>query len=365
MDIEHKILTKPLSPLQTFGLGKERLYLIENLSALVSAGVSVMSALDSIAKELRSKQMKLVVSSVLADLENGQSLWFSLERTGVFKKSDIALLRIGEETGQLSKNMEVVAMQNRKDRLFKSKIKSAMLYPVLVLSITVIVSLGTAWFILPKLATVFAQMRLDLPLLTDIVIKIGLFLGDYGIYAVPAIIVLLIITVIVLFFWKKTRHIGQWLLFHTPGVGRLMKEVEIARFGYLLGLLLRSGVPVLQSLESFATTAQLRPYRDFYFKLRDSVKAGNSFQKSFHDAPESRKLIPTPIQQMVIAGEQSGQLSDMLQRISDIYEAKADATTKNLTVILEPVLLIFVWIGVLLLALSVIMPIYGLLEGLR
>src|SRR3989338_3446459 len=351
--------------LAKLGLGKERDYILENLSALVGAGIGVLDAFASIQTEIKSRPMKKVISSVISRVANGESLWKSMELTGAFNLSDITLIRIGEETGQLSKNLEVVALQNRKNQEFKSKIKSAMLYPVMVLTITVVVAVGTAWFILPKLANVFRQMRIELPFLTRIIIKLGIFLQDYGAIAVPIFFCFVALVIFFIFLYPKTRHIGQAILFRLPGVGRLMREVEIARFGYLLSLLISSGVPIIQSLDSFATTATLRPYQALYAHLQESVRKGQSFQQALHAHPNSKRLIPTPIQQMIVAGEQSGKLSDMLSRISVIYESKVETTTKNLTIIIEPLLLIVVWAGVLMLALAVIMPIYGLLQGLR
>jgi type IV pilus assembly protein PilC len=360
-----ELLKEPLGRFEKFGLAGELTYLIDNVSALTGAGIGVISAFESIEKELRTIQMKRVVKTIIHDLRNGNTLWSSMKKTGVFDISDIEIIHIGEETGQLPQNLKVVSMQNRKNSMFRSKIKSALLYPVLVLSIAIIVALGTAWFILPKLARVFDQMRIELPLLTRIVIGIGKFFGEHGVIAVPSIIALLSISLYLLFMREKSKHIGQAILFRTPGVGRLIREIEIARFGYLLGLLINSGIPIMQALSSFGPTAELRPYKELYLKLTKDITRGSSFQKSFASDPGSIKLIPSPIQQMIVAGEQSGKLGYMLTQISEIYENKSEVTTKNLTVILEPLLLIVVWLGVLGLAIAVITPIYGLLQGLR
>ena len=237
------------------------------------------------------------------------------------------------------------------------------MYPVFVLSLTVIIGVGIAWFILPKLATVFAQLKIKLPLITEILINMGTFLGEYGSYVVPAGILVMAVLFFLIFTFSKTKFIGQFILFSSPGIKDLIKEVEVARFGYLLGTLLEAGLPITQALDSLAGATEISPYRKLYLHLRDSVGDGNSIQKSFLAFKHINRLIPAPIQQLVVAGEQSGTLSVSLLKIGQIYETKSDTTTKNLTVILEPILLVIVWLGVVAVALAVILPIYNLIGG--
>ncbi len=161
----------------------------------------------------------------------------------------------------------------------------------------------------------------------------------------------------------KTKNIGKYILFSLPGVNRLIKEVELARFGYLLGTLLDAGLPVTHALNSLASTTEYPEYRTLYELLRLSVEDGNSFQKSFVSFRRIDSFIPATVQQIIVAGEQSGTLSKALLNIGQSYETKSDITTKNLTVILEPILLVIVWLGVVSVALAVILPIYSLIGG--
>jgi len=349
----------------TFGLGKERDYFVENLSMLISGGLPIMSALDAILKEMRSRRMKSVIASIKTDIESGYPLWRTLANTSLFPEHAVSLIRLGEESGKLTQNLKVVAIEQEKERVFKSKLRSAMMYPVFVLSLTVIIGVGIAWFILPKLATVFAQLKIKLPLITKILIGTGTFLGHYGGYVVPAGIVVMAMLVFFIFLFSKTKFIGQFILFSLPGIKGLIKEVEVARFGYLLGTLLEAGLPITHALDSLASATEITQYRKLYLHLRDSVQDGNSVQKSFVAFKRSNYLVPAPIQQLLFAGEQSGSLAETLLKIGQTFEAKADTTTKNLTVILEPILLVIVWLGVVVVALAVILPIYSLIGGLK
>lgn len=351
--------------LPTIFLNKDRDYFIENLSMLVEAGMPILNVIDTITKELRSSRMKKILALVREDIESGSLIWKALQKTNLFAEHTISLIRLGEESGKLRDNLKVVAIEQEKDRVFKSKLSSAMMYPAFVLLLTVIIGVGIAWFILPKLALVFAQLKIDLPMITKILISIGIFLNKYGKFVVPTAVAIIIVLSYFIFSFSKTKAIGQFILFSLPGVKQLIKEVELARFGYLSGTLLSAGVPIIQALNSLASATEIAPYKKLYSRLRDSVEDGNSFQKSFISFKNTNHLIPEPIQQLIVAGEQSGALSKTLLKIGQIYETKSDTTTKNLTVILEPILLIIVWLGVVVVAFAVILPIYSLVGGFK
>lgn len=354
---------KKITNRQLSGLffSKERDYFLENLSMLIAGGVPIINALTVIAQDVRSRWMKNVISSIKEDIESGSTLWYALSQSRLFPDHAVALIRIGEESGKLTENLIVLAIEQEKDRVYKSKLHSAMIYPVLVFGFTVVIGISIIWFILPKLATVFTQLQIDLPLITQVLIKLGTFLGAYGQYVVPALIVLVAVLFYVLFFFNKTKFLGHALLNFIPGVKRIIKEVEMARFGYLLGTLLEAGLPIVQALDSLAQVTEISQYKKLYLHLSNAVTDGNSFQKSFAAFKNINHLISAPIQKLIIAGEHSGALASTLLKVGQSYEIKADLTAKNLAVILEPILLVIVWLGVVAVALAVILPIYSLI----
>jgi type II secretory pathway component PulF len=349
--------------LLNLGIGKERDYLVENLSTLIAAGMPIISALDAIAQEIRSRRMRALLAFIREDILSGAPIWRALKESGLFADHAIALIRLGEESGKLSENLKVVAIEEEKSRVFRSKLHSAMLYPVFVLSLTVTIGVGIAWFILPKLAVVFTQLHVTLPLITKVLISIGIYLDKYGVIVIPTAVVIVAALFYFLFIFSKTKVIGQSILLSLPGINQLIKEVEIARFGYLLGTLLEAGLPITHALDSLARATEIVQYRKLYRHLCDAVSDGNSFQKSFLLFHRTDTLIAAPIQQLIVVGERSGTLSLTLLKIGKAYEVKSDTTTKNLTVILEPILLVIVWLGVVAVALAVILPIYSLIGG--
>ncbi len=343
---------------------KEREYFIENLSLLLKAGVSVSAAITSLGDSSRSKLMQHAMRQMQADIESGSSLGIALERTGIVSDQTLALVRLGEESGHLVENMQLAAQQEEKRHIFHSKVRSALIYPSFVLGLTVLVGLGVAWFLLPKLAVTFSQLHVNLPAVSKVMIGLGVFLKEHGIIAVPIFFAVIMGIGYVLFAAPKTKFIGQRILFMLPGISRLMREVEVAQFGYLLGTLLDAGLPITKSLNLLAGSSRSIDYQKLYAYLENSLQDGQTFEQSLKAYKKISKLLPSAVQQMVIAGEQSGSLSQVLGTIGRTYESKADVTTQNLQAILEPIMLVIVWIGVMVVAVAVIVPIYSLVGGL-
>lgn len=347
------------------GISKRKEYLIQSLSFLISSGMPISDSLMAIETELPKGFFRNLIEKIRQNIEDGMSLSAALDETGIFNSHAISLIKSGEESGTLGQNLHVIAEQDAKNRVFKSRLQSALLYPIIVISVTFIVGLGVAWFILPKLAVVFTQLKVNLPTVTKIFISFGQFLSTHGATAVPLFIVFSGILIYFLFYFSKTRIIGQTIIFSVPGIAKLIKELEIARLGYLLGTLTKAGLPVLQAIESVKESTLSPFYRKFYEHLYQSIGEGKSFEQSFAEYKGIGSLLPASIQRMIVTGEQSAHLSEILIQIGATYEAKTEITSKDLTVALEPILLVIIWIGVVLVALAVILPIYSLVGNLN
>jgi type II secretory pathway component PulF len=343
---------------------KDREYFVENLGMLMQSAVPVGEALASLQTTAHGRAMRQALQRMQTDVDAGYNLADALERTGIVSRQTLALVRLGEASGHLVENLELAAQQEEKRHTFQSKVRSALIYPMFVMSLTVIVALGVAWFLLPKLAVTFSQVQATLPLISKVMIGGGVFLREHGVIVVPVFLAFLALVGYVLFLAPATRHIGQSFLFALPGIGRLMREVEVAQFGYLLGTLLNAGLSVTQALNLLADASTAQQYRRLYQTLAVSLGDGYSFRESLIRYRKSGKLLPPSVQQMVIAGERTGSLPKVLTTVGRTYEQKSDITTSNLEAVLEPILLVIVWVGVMLVAVAVIVPIYSLLGGL-
>ncbi len=346
-----------------FGLGREKEYFFENLSFMISAGMPIFECLRAIESEFKTSYMRRVMGHVRENVENGMPLSTALDETGLFGVHAITLIKNGEDGGTLSNNLKVIASQAAKNRIFKSRLQSALMYPALILGVTFVVGLGVAWFILPKLADMFAELHVKLPLITSIFIGIGAFISSYGIIVLPLFFVFIMALIYFTFYFPKTRILGQYFLFSIPAVKKLIQELEISRMGYLLGTLNEAGLPILQAIGSLKESTLSPYYRNFYDFLYKEIENGRSFEESFHEYKSIRRIMPTSIEQIIVTGEQSGNLTLAFLKISEMYEEKTELTSKNISTALEPILLVLVWLGVMAVAVAVIMPIYSLVRG--
>lgn len=163
------------------------------------------------------------------------------------------------------------------------------------------------------------------------------------------------------FTFPPVKQIWQYFIFSLPGVHTVVAEAELTRFGFIVGTLLDAGLPFPQALNLLAESTDFNRYKRFYHMLQKKVEEGNTLTRSISGYPGNEHLIPIPFQQLISSAEASGHLAQTLKHIGDISEAKVDIAAKNLTVMLEPLLLLIVWLGVVWVAVSVILPIYRLI----
>ncbi|HEC63804.1 MAG TPA: type II secretion system F family protein [bacterium] len=355
-----KATLKKLNFFSRIGTGEERDYFIENLAMLVSSGMDILLAIDAIKAGVKTPQIREILDYLKSRIDGGSPIWKALKETELLPDHMLSLVRIGEETGRLTENLKVIVIQQEKERSFNAKLRSALMYPLFVLILTLGLGIGIAWFILPKLSTVFDSLDLELPLVTRVLIGFGNFLSEYGIIVVPIFLAVLFATLYFIFLFPKTKHIGQIILFNTPVIKMLIRQTELGRMGYILGTLLDAGLPIVTATNSLRDSTSFISYVKFYDFLSGHIEAGGTFQKAFINYGKTKKLLPIPVQQMIIAAEKSGTLSKTLLNIGRIYEGKTEITTKNLTILLEPIMLIIVWGGVVTVAIAVILPIYSL-----
>lgn len=342
-----------------FGLGKERFTFVQNLATMLNAGLPLIDALKTLQVETRVRPMKKLIGRIVTLVENGSALWRAMEDQHFFSPHAIALIRIGEEAGNLAKNMEYLSAQQEKDQALKAKVTMAMIYPVIVLTIMFIIIIGLGMFVLPNLISVLFSLNVELPFTTRMVIAFTNFFTTYGATAVPAMLVGFLLLGILLKF-TPLKVVGQWMLFKIPGIGRLVREATIARFGVILGGLLQAGVPLVDALESLGSVTSVVSYKILYKKMLAHIVLGDSFSKCFKAIRHSERLLPVSVQQLVTTGEKSGSLADILLKVADIYEKKANNTAEKLPVILEPMLLLFIGGLVGTIAFSIIVPIYSI-----
>ncbi|OIO54379.1 hypothetical protein AUJ46_03530 [Candidatus Peregrinibacteria bacterium CG1_02_54_53] len=354
---QRKELQKFFASLNHLGMGKQRMLFIQSMAMMLTAGLSLTDALKTQLLEAKSKTVRKLIQGIITAVETGSSLWRAMDDQSLFSPYEIALVRIGEEGGNLARNMQYLAEQQEKDRALRQKVKMAMIYPSIVIVLVFVLVMGLGLFVLPNLVQVLYSLNVELPLATRVVIAFSQLFETHGLIMAPLLFVVLIL-VLLMGKYTRFRVVSQWVTFHTPGIGSLAREATIAQFGVILGGLLQAGVPLVEALGSLAEVTHIVSYKNFYQRLLEHVNAGDSFSKSFAALPECNRLFPISVQQLIVTGERSGGLADVLVKIADMYDKKASETAEKLPVILEPLLLIIIAGIVAGIAFAIIVPIY-------
>ena len=340
----------------------EKVVFTKHLSLMLKAGLTLNETLGVLRDQTNSSKMKKIVGNLLTVVEKGEPLASGLARyPKIFSNFYVHAVRAGEESGDLEENLIHLAEQLLKDFDLQRRVKSAMMYPMVVLGATAILGIALSIVVFPKLARLFKTFKIELPLLTRMLLATTDFLQHYAVY--------LAILVVALFFllrWilrrKTIRPYFHKFILKIPIFGKIVKNLNLARFARMLGSLLRSGLPIGKALEITAQTLGNYSYKLNLAKVANEVNQGEKMQKILAVFPE---LFPPMVCQMVSVGEKSGKLEEVLFYLAEFYEAEVDATTKNLSTILEPVLLVVIGIVVAGVALAIVTPLYQLTSGMK
>ena len=295
--------------------------------------------------------------SILSMIKSGQSLAKSLKAYNhIFSDVYVNMIATGEESGTLEDILEYLDLQLEKEYDLRKKVKSAFIYPVVILSITMIMALGIVIFIMPKVTRIFTSFDMDLPLLTKMLIVFSNFLTGQWYFALAGLAVVVIFLKFI-FKIKIVRRKFHVLTLYIPIFGKILKKTNLARFARTLNSLLQSGVPMTRSLEIVGDMINNDSYKKLVLEARDRIEQGGSLGESFSHSP---KLFPPLVVKMLSVGDKSGNVESATQHLAELYEKDVDNITKNLSTLLEPLLLVLMGLVIGGLALSIIMPIYQL-----
>lgn len=337
----------------------DKILLSRNLGAMLGAGLSLARALSVIERQSKNAKLKSTVAELASDVRRGDALHIALAKyPAVFSTLMVAMVRAGEEGGDLAQSLTVTSDQMERMFDLKKKVRGAMLYPAIIL--VAILGIGILMMIkvVPTLAQTFEEMNAELPQSTQIVIGISNFLINNTIGAI-ILAGAAIIGIYLLIKTKPGRRVGDALSIRMPIIGVMVKEVNAARTARTLASLSSSGVDVLTSLEITQEVVQNSYFQDTLRQARKAVGEGEPLSATF---VRSDKLYPAFVGEMMAVGEETGQTAEMLKRLAAYYEAEVDRKTKDMSTIIEPFLMLFIGGAVGFFAISMISPIYQLSE---
>lgn len=352
---------KKIPKLSSFLHKKEREYFLDQLATLIVTGMDLETALLSIKEEVRDKKAKEVLGYIIDEIQHGKPFSGTLITTNIITSHYGSLIELGEKTGRLKENIKLVSNQYLKQKTLKARVISALIYPAFVLGICFVVALTFAVYVLPQITTSFSRMNVEMNSLTQTMINLGAFFKSYGIIVIPSSILLFVLILLILFVFRRTKHWGQWIILKTPGFKQLIKETEMTNFTFILSGLLEAGIPINQIIDFLKKSTTWNVYNDFYSYAFVKLEQGFSFKKIIASYKNIDRIIPISLQYMIISSEQSGMMMKTMKKATKIFEARLENTSKNLATLIEPLILLIVWGAVLLVALSVIIPIYGMI----
>jgi type IV pilus assembly protein PilC len=342
---------------------KEQTLFAKRLSFLVEAGVPMIECLTIIRTQSTSQSKKAALNAVIDDVNNGQYLSLSLRKQGnLFGDFAINLIRVGEESGILSKNLAYLADELEKQDALRRKVVGALIYPTVITVLTLGITSVLTMYIFPKILPVFSSLHVVLPLSTRILIVISSFMQHYGLCVLALIVAVGIGLRIVIKKFTHVRYLLDRTLLYTPIFGGMMKSYYLANFCRTLGLLLASGVQLTDALAMLIETSSNLAYKKVYEDILQGVIKGETIAQSLAIAPE---LFPDMLTHMVVVGERTGNLSKSLLYLSEFYEAEVEERTKNLSSAIEPLLMVIMGILVGFIAVSIITPIYEITQSLH
>jgi type IV pilus assembly protein PilC len=332
-----------------------------NISVMINAGVSMAKALDILATQTKSEKFREGIKRLAEDIRKGKFLSESMkDQPEVFSSLFVSMVRAGEEGGNLSETFGLVGKQLERDYELMRKVRGAMIYPAVIMVAMVVIGILMLIYVVPTLISTFNDLEIDLPANTKLIIGVSQFLVEHSVTAI-----VLIISFIASMTWFLRTPAGKRAIgtanLRLPVLKQLVYKINAARTARTLGSLITSGVDILKALDITEDVLQNEHYKAVIREAKERVRTGAPLADTFRIHQD---IYPTLVGEMMAVGEETGKLSEMLFRLADFYEEEVSAATKDLSTIIEPVLMIFIGAAVGFFAVSMIQPLYSSLSGL-
>jgi type IV pilus assembly protein PilC len=340
---------------------KELAVFSRQFSTMINAGLSMLRALSILEEQQPNKAFASILTEVRLEVESGSALSVSMAKhPDIFPPLMVNMIKAGEVGGFLDKVLTQIADNYEAEVALRGKVKSAMTYPVVVLIMAILMTIGMLLFIVPTFAGLFTSLGGSLPAPTQILVSLSDFLK-------VAIVPIVILTIVGFIVWGRIKHtervreVVDPLKLKVPIFGQLFRKIALARFCRNLGTMLSSGVPILQSLDIVADTSGNVVVAHAVRDVQESVRNGESLTEPLakHD------IFPPMVTQMLAVGEDTGALDSMLHKISDFYDQEVESTTEQLTALIEPLMIAVLGgiVGSMIVALY--MPIFKIFDLIK
>lgn len=332
-----------------------------NLSAMVSAGLSLSRAFAVMERQTKNKRFKSVIAGLAARLNAGDSLATALKiYPDVFPPVFTAMVSAGEESGKLPQALQVVADQLTKSYDLRRKVRGAMIYPAIIIIVIITIGILMMIFLVPNLTAIFKEMEAELPLSTRIVIAVSNLLSQHPLSSIGGLL-LLIFGLLAFFRSARGKSVSDYLAIRLPLIHPIVHKVNSAVTMRTVSSLISSGVGMVEALNITGRVIQNHYYRAILTESAEAVEKGKPLSAVFKT---HENLYPVLVGEMIEVGEETGKLSELLLKGALFYEEEVAQATKNLSTIIEPLLMVIIGVAVGFFAVSMIGPIYSLSDAL-
>lgn len=339
----------------------DKVFFTDNLRVMIHAGFSISEALATLSLQAESKKVQAIIASLKTDVEEGRLLSDGmLKFPKAFPMIYVSMVRVGEISGTLEESLLELTSQMKKEYKLVSKVRGAMTYPIVILIAMLGITTGLLVFVIPKLLDVFKEFGdVQLPLPTRILIFVSDFVSAHGLLLAAALVALAVAFVAAIR-TKGGKHIFDAAVLRAPILGPISHKINLARFSRTFASLLKTDIPVVQSLDITSHVVANSHYHEALRTAAERIKKGSTIADSLSTYTA---LFPPLVIQMIYVGERSGQVDALLADIADFYEQQVDQVLDNLSSIIEPVLILILGTMVGGIALSVMLPLYALTQS--
>ncbi|MBU1167587.1 type II secretion system F family protein [Patescibacteria group bacterium] len=355
--VEKVGVIKSLENLMTRVSVKEIALLSEQLATMFDAGVPIVEALRIANKQTDNKKLKEALGKVSQDVEGGAKLSFALgQYPKIFNQYYVGMVRSGEASGQVSRNLNFLARQMKKTYELRSEIRGALMYPAFIVLGVVAVMLIAVFYVLPNMLSVIEEAGVeDLPWSTKVLMGFTDFMQSYW-YIIVGILVAA--GVGFYFFWKteKGRKQFDMFLLKMPLFGKMIQKYYLAQFANSLSSLVAGGVPIVEAFQMVGDMMPNKVYQEIFHKTAEKVKGGSRIASVL----SKKMVIPPMLSNMLSVGEETGKVDQILDKLADYYQTEVDNQVKGLVSLIEPIMMVVLGIGVGIIVSAVLLPMYNL-----
>ncbi len=364
-DWQNKKKVFSLSALSAINFGGikliEKISFARHLATMIRAGLSISESMDILAQDSDNPKFKKMLEESKYGLESGKTLSSCLAKyPDVFDNSFVNMVKAGEVSGKLVDSLEQISLKLQQDYDLISKVKSAMMYPAVIFCALILVGLAMLIFVVPRIAAVFDRLNVTIPLAT----RILLFLSDIFVakpFISYPIIFALIISAIFFFRSKTGKKTLSYIAHHIPFIKKLANQLDLARFNHTFSLLLKSGLPVTESLDISADVLSNDKVKNTIKGFKKNVTEGASLANSFRS---ENKYFPTIMVRMITVGEKTGKLDEILEELAIFYRKETEQSLQTISNLIEPILMFVIGVGIGAMVLAIIGPMYSIVQQL-